>query len=70
MRRNHTLPAFIIRISALRNMNCFSNLRLRQIMVFPQISDSPSSASILIFSGQKAAFAVVAEEYILPHPDL
>ena len=33
------MSTFIIRIGALWDMNCFPNLRLRQITVFPQISN-------------------------------
>ena len=39
MRRDHPLSAFIISICPLGNIDCCSHLRLREVVIFPQVTD-------------------------------
>ena len=40
MRRNHPLPAFVIGVCPLRDVDCGTHLGLRQISIFPEITNS------------------------------
>ena len=43
MRRQHSFATLVICVCALRNIDCFADLTLCQISVFPQIADAPVS---------------------------
>ena len=40
MRRNHPLPAFVVGVCPLRDVDCGTHLGLRQISIFPEITNS------------------------------